>query len=382
MTDNLSELVAIPTVNPPGKSYRRCVDYLTRLLKEWRIDHDVIPVTKGRYPRLCILGGVGEGAVGLHLHGHYDVVPAYSLEQFKPKVRGDVLYGRGSSDMKSGLVAILYTLRFFQERRKGLKEKVTFAFVPDEESGSRLGTQYLYLAGLLPQPSLGMLMPEPTSGVIWNANKGALSYRITMRGKSAHVALDHQGRNAFESMVNVVQSLIKLKKIIHKRKTSFPVVAPQTRRSVMLVGGESGSGVSFNVVPDKAYFTIDRRLNPEEKVNEAKKELMDVFLDAEKQGMTMEAELLQAGEPSSADTDTSLALALRDSVAEVKGRIPVFALCPGVCEIRFFNNQGIPAYAHGPGLLDVSHGPEEYVKIPDLLDDTEVFIRTVIRLLA
>jgi acetylornithine deacetylase/succinyl-diaminopimelate desuccinylase-like protein len=55
MIDNLSELVAVPTVNPPGKSYRRRVDYLTKLLKEWRIDHDVILVTKGKYPRLCIL---------------------------------------------------------------------------------------------------------------------------------------------------------------------------------------------------------------------------------------------------------------------------------------------------------------------------------------
>jgi succinyl-diaminopimelate desuccinylase len=381
MVDILSDLVAIPTVNPPGKSYRQCVDYLTRLLKEWRIDHDVIQVTKGKYPRLCILGSVGEGEVGLHLHGHYDVVPAYSAEQFKPEVQGDVLYGRGSSDMKSGLVAVLYTLKFFQ--KSGIKPdgRISFSFVPDEESGSRWGTQHLCLTGLLPQPSLGMLMPEPTSGVIWNANKGALSYRVVLMGKSAHVALEHQGKNAFEAMVDLVQSLVKLKKIINSRKTSCPVVSPQSARSVMLIGGESGSGVNFNVVPDKAYFTIDRRLNPEEKLTEAKKELMEIFLEARRRGIGIETELLQEGEPSSADTGSPLAVALKDSVAEVKGRIPAFVLCPGVCEIRFFNKQGIPAYAYGPGLLEVSHGPEEYVKIPDLLDCTEIFVRTVFRLL-
>lgn len=91
--------------------------------------------------------------------------------------------------------------------------------------------------------------------------------------------------------------------------------------------------------------------------------------------------MLQEGEPSVADPGSPLAVALKDSVAEVKGLIPAFLLCPGVCEIRFFNKQGIPAYAYGPGLLEVSHGPEEYVRIPDLQDCTEIFIRTVLRLL-
>ncbi len=381
MIENLSALVAIPTVNPPGKRYRRCVDYLSGLLEEWHIEHDVIPATKGKYPRLCILGGLGEGEARLHLHGHYDVVPAYAPEQFEPKVQGDALYGRGSSDMKSGLVAILYTLRFFQKRRKRFKGQISFSFVPDEESGGRLGTQYLYQAGLLPRPSLGMLMPEPTSGKVWNANKGALTYRVIVHGKPAHVALGHQGRNAFESMVNMVQSLLKLKEKVSRRKTSFPVYPPEAGLSVMLIGGESRSGVNFNVVPEKAYFTIDRRINPEEKLTEAKRELMETFEGASERGIDIETELIQEGESSTADLDSPLAVALRDSVSAVKSRIPAFELCPGLCEIRFFNNQGIPAYAYGPGLLEVSHGPEEFVKIPDLLDCTDIFIRTAIRLL-
>ncbi len=378
----LSDLVSIPTINPPGKAYRRCVDFLSGLLKEWHIEHDVISVTKGKYPRFCILGRGGEGETGLHLHGHYDVVPAYSPQQFEPKVQGDCLYGRGSSDMKSGLVAILYTLRFFQNRGKEFKERISFSLVPDEESGSRLGTQHLYQAGLLPRRSLGMLMPEPTSGKVWNASKGALTYRVTVRGKPAHVALGHQGRNAFESMVNVVQSLLELKEKVSQRRTSLPVKPPEAGLSVMLIGGESGSGVNFNVVPDRAYFTIDRRINPEEKLTEAKQELMETFREVGERGIDVETELIQEGESSASDSGSPLAAALIDSVSAVKGEIPVFELCPGLCEIRFFNNQGIPAYAYGPGLLEVSHGPEEFVKISDLLDCTEIFIRAVLQLLA
>jgi acetylornithine deacetylase/succinyl-diaminopimelate desuccinylase family protein len=354
---------------------------LSKRLKEWRITHDVLPVSEGKHPRFCILGGIGEGQEGLHFHGHYDVVPAHADAQFDPQVRNERLYGRGSSDMKSGLVAILYMLRYFQNYPIELNGRISFSFVPDEESGSLLGTQHLLQSGLLLRPSLGMLMPEPTSGVVWYANKGALTYRVEIGGKPAHVALEHQGENAFESMTGVVQSLLELKKAINKRKTTFPVNPTEANRSVMLIGGEAGSGINFNVVPDRAFFTVDRRFNPEEELQNTKQELMQIFDAAKRQGIRIKTDLLQEGESSQADPRSSLAVALRDTVGEVTGTCPPFELCPGLCEIRFFNRLGIPAYAYGPGILEISHGPNEYVSIPDVLSCTEVFIRVCLRLL-
>jgi succinyl-diaminopimelate desuccinylase len=382
MTHILSDLVGIPTLNPPGRAYKQCVHYLSKLLNAWSIEHDVISISKGRFPRYALLGEIGKGKKSLHLHGHYDVVPPDSPGQFNPIVKGKRLYGRGASDMKSGLVAILYSLLYFKRKGKGLKGRLSFCFVPDEESGGRLGTQYLLQSGLLPHPSLGMLMPEPTGGVVWNANKGALTYRITVRGKPAHVALESQGSNAFETMIRVAQSILDLKKNVRERKTSLPVSPPEARQSVLLTGGMSGSGLNFNIVPDKAFFTIDRRINPEEKLSEAKQELMDIFEDARQKGIELEVETLQEGDSSSTTTNSTLALALKDSTLKVTEEIPSFELCPGLCEIRFFNGQGIPAYAYGPGLLEVSHGPEEYVRIPDMWRCTEVYIRTIIQLLS
>lgn len=381
MLDKLSALVAMPTVNPPGKSYRHGVDYLSRLLEEWHIVHDVIPVSEGRYPRFCILGRVGQGTEVLHFHGHYDVVPAQSPTQFKPYLRNACLYGRGSSDMKSGLVVILYVLKFFQNHSSKLGGKISFSFVPDEESGSVLGAGYLARAGLFPRPSFVMVMPEPTSGTVWFANKGALTIRVSIRGKPAHVALEDQGENPFESMIEVVRSMLTLKSKIRSRKTTLPVNPSGAKRSAMLIGGESGSGVNFNVVPEEAFFTIDRRLNPEEKLADAKEELNKVFDEARSRGVKIETEVLQEGEASAAAPDTPLAEALRKNILEVTGKNPSMELCPGLCEIRFFNNRGIPAYAYGPGLLEVSHQQNEYVRIADMHACTEVFIRTVLRLL-
>lgn len=378
----LCELISIPTANPPGKSYRQCVKYLSEKLRNWGLSHRVVKVPHGRFPRLSILGHLGEGRENLHFHGHYDVVPADSSSHFKARLKGDHLYGRGASDMKGGLVAMLFALRVLQDSKIKLKGRITFSLVPDEETGGRLGTRYLMDSGLIRFATLGMLMPEPTSGSVWNANKGALTYRVAIHGSPAHVGLASGGDNPFEHMVEVGRSLFKLKQHIQMRKTSMNTHPPQAKSSVILMGGESGSGVSFNVVPERAFFTIDRRLNPEESLDEAKKEILKIMEKHRKRGVKIGMEILQEEEASVSEPESRLASALKESIIQVTGKIPSFGLCPGLCEIRFFNKKGIPAYAYGPGLLEVSHGPEECVKISDVLSCAEVYALTAIRLLS
>jgi acetylornithine deacetylase/succinyl-diaminopimelate desuccinylase family protein len=380
--ETLSELIAIPTVNPPGKFYRQCVHYLSERLGSWGIRHRVVEVPYGKFPRFSVLGYWGEGRETLHFHGHYDVVPADSSSHFRAHIQGDRLYGRGSSDMKGGLVAVLFALRVLQESGMRPKGRITFSLVPDEETGGRLGTGHLLDSGLIPPVTLGMLMPEPTSGSIWNANKGALTYRIKIHGSPAHVGLASGVDNPFEHMVEIGHSLLKLKQDIQMRRTSMKAHPPQAKSSVMLMGGESGSGVSFNVIPEKAFFTIDRRLNPEESLDEAKKEIVKIMEKHKKRGIKMRIEILQEGESSLSEPESPLASALKESVLLVTGKTPDFQLCPGLCEIRFFNKCGVPAYAYGPGLLEVSHGPVEYVKTSDVLGCVEVYALTALRLLS
>jgi acetylornithine deacetylase/succinyl-diaminopimelate desuccinylase-like protein len=283
--------------------------------------------------------------------------------------------------MKGGLVVILYALRLIRELGPALKGQISFSFVPDEETGGRHGTQYLAGRNFLPKNCLGMLMPEPTSGSVWQANKGALTYKVTVLGKSAHVGLAHQGENAFEKMAEVAHSLMKLKRSVEERKTALAISPEEAKQSVMLMGGEAGSGVSYNLVPDKSFFTIDRRMNPEETLAAAKKEIEEVLEAHRKKGVRMTVEVLQEGEPSLAGPESDLASALRRAAVEIKGRKPRFELCPGLCEIRFFNRLNTPAYAYGPGLLEVSHGPGEYVHLNDIFDFTAIYVLTAYDLL-
>lgn len=373
ITSTLADLIAIPTVNPPGLGCEACVDFFSSLLRRWGIDHRVVTVPNGDYPRLSIIGAYGPDEPGLHFHGHYDVVSAQSPEQFRPEIRNGRLYGRGAADMKGGIVAMLFAIRALQACEIDMKRAVSFTLVPDEETGGRLGVRHLHAQGLLPRPALGVLMPEPSSGAIWHAWRGVLTLRVVVKGKPAHGALAHQGVNAFEGMVGVMNSLLQLKRHVVARQTALPVTPEEARHSVMLLGGASASGADSNVVPETAWFSIERRINPEETLAQVRGELESVFDEHRGNGLGIDVEVFQEGEASVSPVDTPLGRALAEAVRHQTHAPARFELCPGVLETRFFSGPDVPGYGYGPGLLELSHGPDEHVALDALFDCTSVY---------
>jgi hypothetical protein len=143
-----------------------------------------------------------------------------------------------------------------------------------------------------------MLTPEPTSGVIWNANRGAVTVRVTVHGREAHVGLLHQGRSAFEDAVRAVARLQRLAQRVGRRRTRFRVTPDAARRSLMLIGGRVEAGSNFKVVPGRCVFTVDRRMNPEEHFETERQRLLDVFDDARRAGISLDVDVVQEGRPS------------------------------------------------------------------------------------
>ncbi len=388
-------LVAVPTENPPGTSYRACVDVIAGTLREIGLEPSIIEVPDGGtslsdaspretngHPRYCLSSGHGTGPRTLYFHGHYDVVPASSEAQFRPCVKGGNLFGRGSSDMKGGLAAMIYAVKAIKDCGIPLDGRIGLTMVPDEETGGARGTRYLAEAGGLGTDGIGMLLPEPTSGAIWNANRGALSLRITVKGKPAHVGLHYQGINAFERMLVVANAVGELKADVESRRTGFHIEPEAARRSILLMGGRSGGGTSFNLVPAECAFTVDRRINPEEDLQTEKQRLLDLFDRLRRDGIDLDVEILQEGMSAGVSQDDPVARALAASVEAITGRAPSFEMCPGLLEIRFYVERGIPAFAYGPGLLSVSHGPHEFVKLEDIYACTAIYALTAARVLA
>jgi succinyl-diaminopimelate desuccinylase len=377
------DLIRIASENPPGNHYRECTDRLRRELNRLGLDHREVeaPVYNAR-PRYNVLGFHGAGQRTLYFHGHYDVVPAQSREQFDPVVRNGRLYGRGSTDMKSGLAAMIYATYLLKELKVPLRGRIGLCLVADEETGGRGGSAYLDQLGLLGQDAVAMLTPEPTSGVIWNANRGAITLRVTVKGRSAHVGLQHQGVNAFERMLRVAAALQGLKAEVEQRKTGYVIVPEAAAHSILMLGGRVEGGTNFNVVPDACSFTVERRFNPEEDLEAERDRLFALFEQVRQQGIQLEIDVLQDGPACGIAADHPVALALAETAEAVTGKRPAFELCPGLLETRWYARKGIPAFAYGPGFLEVAHGPNEVVEIERIYQHTIIYGLLAARLLA
>jgi acetylornithine deacetylase/succinyl-diaminopimelate desuccinylase-like protein len=328
-----------------------------------------------------VLGTFGENGPILYFSGHYDVVPAQDPAQFKPVLRKGNLVGRGSADMKGGIAAMAFAIHALARAGFEPAGRIVSVSVPDEETSGPRGTAALAKAGLIDRNALAMLTMEPTGGVVWNANRGVLSLRVTLRGQPAHVGLHFRGANAFHGLLDVAGRLAAIERKVRRRRTRFPISPDAARRSVLLLGGEVAGGHSFNVVPALASFTVDRRTNPEEDFDAERQRLFDAIAHPLDRGLRAEVEVLQEGRSSATSARGRLARALVASIRGVTRRAARFELCPGVLETRHYAALGIPALAYGPGLLSASHGPHEFVQVKRLLNCAVVYAMTAVRLL-
>ena len=340
----LEELVRIPTENPPGRELDRCARVLADAMERLDVSPELID------GGAVVRGSVGSGSEILYYHGHFDVVPAQSPSQFEPVRHDGRIVGRGTADMKGGLVSMLYGA--LAARDLGLlgDRRIVLHFVCDEETGSTAGSGHLREAGLIDPGAVAMLIAEPTGGVIWHAARGAITLRVRIAGREAHVGYMREGINAFEHMIRIAEPLAALSREL------------LAKDSILLVGGQAEAGAGFNVVPGSAWFSVDRRFNPDEELEQELERLTGIIDEAAAAaGAEVEIDVLQKQPSGSTDEDHPAAGRLARCVEDVEGAAPAFRLCPGVLETRWYSQLGIPAFAYGGGSLEVAHGPDEYI---------------------
>jgi acetylornithine deacetylase/succinyl-diaminopimelate desuccinylase-like protein len=254
------------------------------------------------------------------------------------------------------------------------------SLTPDEETGGAIGTGYLMENKLIPL-GIGMIMPEPTSGQVWDSCRGAITLEIMVKGKPAHSAQQHKGVNAFEKSIDLLYRLLAYKKIVETRRTELKISSEDSPHSIMMIGGICSSGNNFNVVPSEFKFSIDRRVNPEEKVELELEAIKNICRECEKEWFPIDIKILQQGDSVSPFKERRLGTILHQTISEYTGKIPDFVMCPGLLEIRHFVKAGIEAYAYGPGLLKQAHSSEESVKISEIQDTTGIFIQTALTMI-
>jgi acetylornithine deacetylase/succinyl-diaminopimelate desuccinylase family protein len=371
LVDLLESFVRIPSENPPGSHLREAQAWIGDRLTRYDIPFAIHSTSRTDTEHAVIIGSVGSGEPFVYLHGHYDVVPAFTPAQYAPEIRAGSLFGRGAADMKSGLVAML--LAAVIHRDLGGGGQVRLVYVPDEETGGADGSERMFELGLVEAAGCaGAIVGEPSHPEIWYASRGAFTVEVTVAGRPAHVGLHYTGDSAFEHAHEVLRRLFAWRDAVVSRTTGFSIEPENARSSIVLIGGTSGGGTNFNIVPGEFRFTIDRRPNPDEDYDAARHELLDL-LDSCNVDHRLSIDILQDARPASTPPDQALVRSIRDHVSLAGGRRAPLSMCPGCLETRIYSQRGIPAVAYGPGPMAVMHAPDEHVPITNLVEACTVY---------
>ena len=136
----VEELVAVDTENPPGRALGRCGAALRDAMEGLGLAPELIEVAGDGLEEPCVLRGrAGDGPRIVYFHGHFDVVPAQDRAQFRPVRAGGRIVGRGTADMKGGLVAMLYGAAAARDLGLLRDGRIVIHAVCDEETGSAVG---------------------------------------------------------------------------------------------------------------------------------------------------------------------------------------------------------------------------------------------------
>ena len=329
--ERCAELVDIPSVShhegPITDHLERLLDDVAWLTVE-RIGHNLVARTDlGRDMRLV-------------LAGHTDTVPANGNERARRE--GDVLWGLGSADMKSGVTVLLELARTVAAPAVD----VTYVFYECEEVASEHNGLRKLLAS---RPELlacdAAVLAEPTAAHVEAGCQGTLRATVTLGGARAHTARPWMGRNAIHRLGQVLARVADY-------EGRRPVLDGCEYREALQAVRVSG-GVAGNVVPDQAMVEVNHRFAPDRTVAEAEAHVREVVGPLEEgDGF----ELVDAAAPA----PPSLVHPLLAGLTERSGRPPRAKL--GWTDVSFFAANGIPATNFGPGDPTLAHSAEERVE--------------------
>lgn len=244
------KLISFNTVNPEGNEQDIAL-FVGKLLTEndFTVDYHRLAMN-----RLTLIAerGLNQSIPPIVLTGHFDTVPLgekpWSEGPFLGTIKDGRIYGRGSSDMKGGLAAMICAsiLAFRQSTPQG---GVRLIFTAGEEPGCH-GAKHLADTNYDMGRASAIIVGEPTSNIPAIGHKGALYLKVSVSGKTAHSSMPELGDNAIYKAARAITKIENFQFQAEKDDLhGFPTI------NVGLIRG----GKNLNSVPDHAEFTIDIR---------------------------------------------------------------------------------------------------------------------------
>lgn len=398
IVDFAARLVRIPTVNPPGEEYEACANAIGDQLGAHGADVHLLPAI-GKlehtplYPRINVVGryeGRAKGP-GIHLNGHFDVVPAgqgWTRDPFGGEIVGDRLYGRGSCDMKAGLAAAVFAAEAIRRAGVGHAAPIEISGTVDEESGGFAGLAWLAENRWISRErTRAVIIPEPF-GVdrVCVGHRGVYWFEVVAEGRIAHGSMPYLGVNAVEGMSHLLDLVRdELGPALLGRVTAMPVVPEGSRHATINIngidGGQPVDDTPSPCVADRCRVVFDRRFLLEEGLERTRAEIAGLVAKAQARmpSVRFSIEDRMIVEPTRTPEDAPVIAALTGAIAQVVGRPASLVASPGTYDQKHVDRiAGVPhCVAYGPGQLDLAHQPDEYCSIADIVVATKVIALAV-----
>ena len=356
-------LLGFDTVNPPGRE-RDCARYAGAMLQEWGFKVDYHEYADSRTSVVARLGG-SEKKAPLCLTGHLDIVPlgarAWTRDPFSGETEGDKLYGRGSSDMKAGVAAILLAVRNLSKKLNGTPGVVVVLTAAEE--GGCIGSRHLAETQLLGKAG-ALVVGEPTSNYPFVGHKGSVKFHAAFKGVGAHGSMPELGVNA---IYKAAKAIGKLEGFSFDTK-KHPVMGGPTLNVGTIEGGNT-----VNAVPDAARIGVDIRTVPGMDHDALLSRLKNLIGEAE-------FDVFSNLPPVWTAPDDDWMQRVFEICKPYVGEAPAARTAPYMTDAANLLKvyAGAPTVVLGPGEAAMAHQTDEYCSMERLRQSVEIYEKIIL----
>lgn len=369
----LKDIVNIDSTNGHEE---QVANYLQKLFAEYGIESKKVQYDVDRASLVSEIGS-NDGKV-LAFSGHMDVVDAgdvskWKFPPFEATEHEGKIYGRGATDMKSGLAAMVIAMIELHEEKQKLNGKIKLLATVGEEVGE-LGAEQLTQKGYADDLD-GLIIGEPSGHRIVYAHKGSINYTVKSTGKNAHSSMPEFGVNAIDNLLLFYNEVEKFVKSIDATNETLGDFI----HNVTVIDG----GNQVNSIPEKAQLQGNIRSIPEMDNETVKQVLVKIINKLNKQeNVNLELIFDYDKQPVFSDKNSDLVnVAKRVASDIVKEEIPLLGIS-GTTDAAEFTKakKAFPVIIFGPG-NETPHQVNENVSVENYLEMVDVYKRIAIEFL-
>lgn len=392
----LADIVELQTEN--NNEIDVC-NYLKDLFDKYDIKSEILKVNEHR---ANIVAEIGNGSPILALSGHMDVVDAgnqdnWTYPPFQLTEKAGKLYGRGTTDMKGGLMALVITLIELKEQNQlpqGTIRLLATAGEEKEQEGAKLLADKGYLDDID-----GLIIAEPTESGIYYAHKGSMSCKVTATGKAVHSSVPFIGDNAIDTLLEFYNLFKEKYSELKQQDTKHELdVAPMFKS---LIGKEiseedanyaSGltavcsiinGGKQFNSVPDEASLEFNVRPVPEYDNDFIESFFQNIINDVDSNKLSLD--IPSNHRPVTSDKNSKLITTIKDVASSYVDKDDIFvSALVGATDASSFlgdNKDNVDLAIFGPGNPLMAHQIDEYIEKDMYLKYIDIFKEASIKYL-